>query len=185
MHLEQPTRLVCHEGDMDDLVARLSIHRLDVVFSDTPLNPSMKVRDYSLLLGESSVELMGIAKLIEPLRRGFPGSLDLAPMLLPMNNTVLRRSLDAWFKDQNIRPDIRGEFADVAMLKIAAQSGAGLIAVPSIIADEVRTMYNLETLGAIDGIVERFYAISVERKLKHPAVVAISDLAKQRLRTSE
>jgi len=185
MHLEQPTRLVCHEGDMDDLVASLSIHRLDVVLSDTPLNPSMKVRAYSHLLGESTVEFMGTAKLIQPLRRRFPESLDLAPMLLPMNNTVLRRSLDAWFKDKSIRPDIRGEFADSAMLKIAAHSGAGLIAVPSIIAGEVRTMYKLETLGPIDGIMERIYAISVERKLKHPAVIAISDLAKQRLGTSD
>jgi len=94
----------------------------------------------------------------------FPSSLDLAPMLLPMNKTVLRRSWNAWFKENSIRPDIRGEFADSAMLKIAAQSGAGLIAVPSIIANEVRSMYTLETLGAINGILERFYAISVERK---------------------
>jgi len=173
MHLEHPTRLVCYEGDMDELVARLSIHRLDVVLSDTPLNPSMKVRACSHLLGESAVEVMGTSKLIKPLRRGFPASLDLAPMLLPMNNTVLRRSLDVWFGEKNIRPEIRGEFADSAMLKIAAKSGDGLIVVPSIIASEVRAMYTLETLGAIDGIMERFYAISVERKLKHPAVVAI------------
>ncbi|MDZ4850582.1 MAG: transcriptional activator NhaR [Pirellulaceae bacterium] len=184
MHLENRVRLVCHEGDMDELVASLCIHRLDVVLSDTPLNPSMKVRAYSHLLGESKVEIMGTSKLIRPLRRGFPASLDLAPMLLPMNNTVLRRSLDVWFRDKNIRPEIRGEFADSAMLKIAAKSGAGLIAVPSIIATEVRTMYTLETLGSIDGIMERFYAISVERKLKHPAVVAISELAKERLVSS-
>jgi len=181
MHLEHPTRLVCHEGDMDNLVASLCIHRLDVVLSDTPLNPSMKVRAYSHLLGESTVEIMGTATLTQPLRQGFPGSLDLAPMLLPMNNTVLRRSLDVWFRDHSIRPEIRGEFADSAMLKIAAKSGAGLIAVPSIIATEVQIMYALETLGSIDGIIERFYAISVERKLKHPAVIAISDVAKKGL----
>ena len=185
LHFEHPARLVCHEGEMDDLVASLSIHRLDLVLSDTPLNPSMKVRAYSHLLGESTVEIMGTRKLVLPLRRGFPGSLNSAPMLLPMDNTVLRRSLDDWFKSKGIRPEIRGEFADSAMLKIAAQSGAGLIAVPSIIAREVRTMYQLEPLGSVDGVVERFYAISVERKLKHPAVVAISELAKQRLMTPD
>lgn len=178
LQLEKPARLVCHEGDIDDLVAGLTIHRLDMVLSDVPLNPSMKVRAYSHLLMQSNIELMGQRNLVASVRKGFPGSLDNAPVLLPMNDTVLRRSLDAWFRDREIRPLIRGEFADSAMLKIAAMAGAGLIAVPSMIVSEVQSMYKLETLGEIEGIEERFYAITVERKLKHPALLAISAAAK-------
>lgn len=174
MQLDPPMRLVCHEGDVDDLVASLTIHRLDVVISDTPLNPTMKVRAFSHLLGQSPIEILGTAKLVQPLRKSFPKSMDQAAMLLPMNNTVLRRSLESWFRHNNMRPQVRGEFSDSAMIKIAAKSGLGLIAVPSMIASDVCTMYKLERLGLVEGVEERFYAISVERKLKHPALVAIS-----------
>ncbi len=179
MRLEPKTRLICHEGDVDALVATLSIHRLDLVLSDTPLNPSMKVRAYSHLLGESNVEFMGTRELVARFKKGVPNSLDGAPMLLPLNNTVLRRSLEQWFSDNSLHPEICGEFEDSAMLKIAGQYGAGLMPVPSIIAAEVKAMHKVESLGTVEGVQERFYAISVERKLKHPAVVAISDLAKR------
>lgn len=181
IRLDQKTRLICHEGDIDALVANLSVHRLDLVLSDTPLNPSIKVRAYSHLLGESTVEFMGTRDLVNKLKRGFPESLNQAPMLLPMSNTVLRRSLDQWFAENELHPDLCGEFEDSAMLKIAGQYGAGLMPVPSMIAAEVKSMYRVETLGQANGVHERFYAISVERKLKHPAVVAISDLAKRSL----
>jgi LysR family transcriptional regulator, transcriptional activator of nhaA len=179
MRLEPHMRIVCHEGNLESLVGSLSVHRLDIVLSDTPLNPTFKVRAYSHLLGESGVEFMGTSELVTPLRKNWPHSLESVPLLLPMSNSVLRRSLDMWFEDHRIRPMIRGEFEDSAMIKIAAQTGAGLMVVPSIISQEVASMYRLVSLHQIDGIVERFYAISVERKLKHPAVVAISELAKQ------
>ncbi len=182
MRLEPKTRLVCHEGDIDMLVASLSIHRLDLILSDTPLNPSMKVRAYSHLLGESTVEFMGTRELVAKFKKGYPGSLERAPMLLPLNNTVLRRSLDQWFSGNSLHPEICGEFEDSAMLKIAGQCGAGLMPVPSLIATEVKAMYRVESLGVAEGVLERFYAISVERKLKHPAVVAISELAQRNLR---
>lgn len=167
-------KLVCSEGSFEDLVADLSIHRLDLVLSDTPLHPSMRVRAYSHLLGQSPVEWMGSKQLIRDLKKCYPKSLQDAPYILPMENTALRCALDQWFYERGFRPEVRGEFEDSAMLTIAGKLGAGIMPVPSMIADKVSAMYQVESLGVIDGIIERFYAISVDRKLKHPAAVAIS-----------
>jgi len=166
-------KLLCFEGGLEDLVADLSIHRLDLVLSDTPLNPTMRVRAYSHLLGESKVEWMGCPELVHGLKPGYPKSLHRAPCLMPMQNSALRGALDRWFENRGIRPDVRGEFDDSAMLKIAAQAGAGIMAVPTMIADKVRVMYQVESLAAIEGVSERFYAISVDRKLKNPASMVI------------
>lgn len=179
--LPESVRLVCHEGDLDHLVADLAVHKLDAVLSDTPLDPGLKVRAYSHLLGESEVVLLGTRKLVEALRKGYPGSLNEAPFLLPTQNTTLRRTLDLWFQEHQIRPDIRGEFHDSAMLKIAGRAGVGVFAVPQVIQAEVRQMYDVELLGTLAGVHERFYALTIERKLKHPAVVAISLSARRKL----
>jgi LysR family transcriptional activator of nhaA len=173
LEMRDPMRLVCREGDLELLVSELSVHRLDVVLSDTPIDPTYKVRAYSHLLGESAVTLFALPEVAMELRDGFPGSLNQAPFLLPTTGTVLRRSLDQWFAEHNIKPEIRGEFDDAAMLQIAGKSGLGIIAMPTIISNEVRSMYGLEDIAQLP-IVERFYALSVERKLKHPAVVAMS-----------
>ncbi|MFN9877136.1 MAG: LysR substrate-binding domain-containing protein, partial [Planctomycetota bacterium] len=131
--MTEKTRLVVIESDMSRLVANLSVHKLDVVLSDTQLDPSFKVRAWSHLLGESPVIVMGTKKLVEKYREGFPGSLNRAPFLFPTEQSVLRRSLDVWFEDNELVPDIRGEFVDSAMLKIAARAGAGLFAAPAVI----------------------------------------------------
>jgi len=179
--LQMPTsiRLVCREGDVDHLLSELSIHRLDVVLSDTPIDPRLSVRAYSHLLGESNVVVVGIPKLADQYRDGFPASLQSAPFLLPTTDTVLRRSLDVWFHDQAIEPDVRCEFEDAAMLKCAGQAGIGLFCIPKIILTEVQSMYGVQWVGDLP-ITERFYAISVERKIKHPAVLAISSAANAR-----
>jgi LysR family transcriptional activator of nhaA len=104
---------------------------------------------------------------------GFPGSLNGAPFLLPTKETVLRRQLDRWFSDNSVMPSIRGEFADSAMLKIAAKNGLGLFATASIVENEVLEIYGLSALGKIHGIQEQFFAVSIERKIKHPGVLAI------------
>jgi len=177
--MTEKTRLVISEGEIAKLVANLSVHKLDVVLSDTQLDPSFKVRAWSHLLGESPVMIMGAKKLIEQYRAGFPGSLNRAPFLLPTEQSVLRRSLDVWFEDNELVPDIRGEFEDSAMLKIAARAGAGLFAAPAVIKNEIQEMYGVEPLGILPDVQERYYALSVERKLKHPAVVAISESARR------
>ena len=173
LQLEQPVRLVCQEGDMAELIADLAIHKLDVVLTDTALDPLYKVQAHSHRLGSSDVVIVGEKELAEKYRRGFPSSLDGAPFLLPTAVSVLRRQLDRWFADLGLTPIVRGEFADSAMIKIAGRRGLGLFAVPGIIEDEVKKLYGLSRVGVAAGIEEHFYAVSVERKVKHPGVIAI------------
>lgn len=171
--LQQPIKLICREGEVDRLVSELMVHRLDVILSDTPLDPSLKVRAYSHLLGESTISLVAVKSLAEQYRPQFPESLQGAPLLLPTTDTVLRRSMDQWFSENEITPNIKAELEDSAMIQIAGQSGVGIFATPTWIRDEVCEMYRVETVGELP-ITERFYALSVERKIKHPAVAAIT-----------
>jgi LysR family transcriptional regulator, transcriptional activator of nhaA len=166
-------RLICHEGKMADLVADLAIHKLDVVLCDTALDPLYRVQAHSYKLGSSEVSIVGHPDLAKRFRNYFPRSLDQAPFLLPTKETVLRRQLDRWFTEMNVIPSIRGEFADSAMLKIAGRNGLGLFAIPTIVEKEVRQLYGLITLGQILGIQEQFFAVSIDRKIKHPGVLAI------------
>jgi LysR family transcriptional regulator, transcriptional activator of nhaA len=125
--------------------------------------------------------LFGVPRLAAKYRDGFPRSLDGAPFLLPTSNTTARRSLDEWFESTNIRPSIVAEFEDSALLKVFGQRGLGLFVAPTVISGEVQRQYDVNFIGQLDGVRERFYAISLDRKLKHPAVVAISDAARARL----
>jgi LysR family transcriptional activator of nhaA len=183
LQMSEDVRLLCYEGDITRLIADLAIHKLDLVLSDTPIDPTMKVRAYSHLLGESDVVLVGTKSLAKKIRNGFPDSLAGAPVLLPMKNTILRRSLDYWFEEIYIRPKIVGEFDDSAMLKIMGSKGVGVFPVAKAIRQEVEAMYDVEVIATIPNITENFYALSVERKVKHPAVLAISEVARQKLST--
>ncbi|MCP4604174.1 MAG: transcriptional activator NhaR [Proteobacteria bacterium] len=176
--LEEQVRIVCRETRAETLLTELAVHGLDVVLSDAPIPPAAKVRAFNHLLGECSVVFMVAERLAHRYRKGFPGSLDDAPFLLPTEDTVLRSSLDQWFDAHSIRPKVVGEFQDSALLKAFGQSGTGVFAIPSVIKDEVRRQYRVRSIGTADGIVERFYAISVERKIQHPAVAAICDSAR-------
>ncbi len=178
LEFEQPIKLVCHEGDMSQLVADLAIHKLDLILTDTALDPLYKVQAYSHRLSESEVVIVGSKELAKKYRKGFPASLDGAPFLLPTVNSVLRRAMDQWFNDLDLTPMVLGEFADSAMLKIAGRHGVGLFAIPTSIQEDVTAIYGLSVVGLAAGIKEQFYAVSVEKKLKHPAVVAIREHAK-------
>lgn len=181
LRLPEPVRVVCVEGKLDRLAAELTIHNLDVVLSDTPLPPTVKAKVYTHQLGECGVTIVGVPKLAEAHKPGFPKSLDGVPFLLPTEGTVLRRSLAQWFDAQGIRPVIRGEFEDSALLKTFGRSGEGVFAVPTVAERDVRRHYGVKRIGRAAGLRERFYAISVERKLKHPAVVAITEQARRHL----
>jgi LysR family transcriptional activator of nhaA len=181
LHLPEPVQLTCDEGKLDDLLMELAAHRLDIVLSDSPIGPTVNVRAYSHLLGECSVCVFGKAELARKFRRGFPMSLDGTPFLLPLGTTALRRSLDHWFESHNMRPHVVAEFEDSALLKAFAQQGVGIFAAPSAIENEICRQYRVRPIGELPGIREQFYAISVDRKLKHPAVVAISDTAREEL----
>jgi LysR family transcriptional activator of nhaA len=181
LRMADPIRLVCHEDKTERLLAELAVHGLDLVLADAPIGPTIKVRAFNHLLGECGVSVFAVSKRASAYRRRFPQSLDGAPFLLPTENTVLRRSLDQWFEAEKIRPLVVGEFEDSALLKVFGQSGTGLFAGPSAIEQEIKQQYGVQVVGRIDALRERFYAISVERKLKHPAVLAISDSARQKL----
>ena len=177
----EPVRIICREDKPDRLLAELAIHELDLVLSDAPIGPTTKVRAFNHLLGECGVTFFGTPALARTRRRGFPRSLGGAPVLLPTDNTALRRSLDDWFESEDVRPRVVSEFEDSALLMAFGQAGMGLFPAPSAIERQVRSQYGVVVVGRLDAVCERFYAISGERRLKHPAVVAISEAARQRV----
>lgn len=182
--LEKPIRIVCREAPFPDLLGSLSVHRLDLVLSDMPAPTRLSVRAYNHLLGESSVSFFSTKRRARVYRRGFPYSLRNAPMLLPTSSSALRQRLDAWLADHDIVPRIIAEFDDSALLKAFGQAGSGLFPGPTAIETEIQAMYHVSVIGRADTVRERFYAISPERKLKHPAVVAITELAREKLFTA-
>jgi LysR family transcriptional activator of nhaA len=181
LRLAEPVRLVCHEGSQAQLLADLSQHALDVVIADAPVPTGSAVRAWNHLLGETGVSFLGAPALVKAHGRGFPGSLDGAPMLLPVENLTLRRSLNQWFDRHHLRPRVVAEFEDSALLKVFGGDGLGVFAAPTVVEREVMAQHGVALLGRTDEVRERVYAISVERRLKHPAVVAISDAARHRL----
>ena len=179
--LDVPVRVTCLDGKPAELLSELAVHRLDVVLTDAPVDPHFSVRAFSHLLGECGVVLAGTAALAKRHRRRFPQSLDGAPLLVPTPGTTLRRSLDQWIETAGVRPAIIGEFADSALLTAFGQAGVGLFPVPAVVASEVCRQYGVRVVAPLPDVRERFYAISAERRLKHPAVVAISSAARERL----
>ncbi len=178
LKLAEPVRLICREGKPDRLLADLAIHELDVILTDAPANPNVKVRAYNHLLGESEIGFFGSGDLAAECRSGFPHSLSEVPMLLPTDNTVLRRSLEQWFEATGIRPNVVGEFEDSALLMVFGLRGSGVFPSTMAVAKDVEEHYKLKAIGEASGVRERLYAVTVERRIKHPAVVAICDAAK-------
>ncbi len=174
--LEQSIQLVCREDHPERLLADLALHSLDVVLADEPASakPGASVRVFSHPLGECGVSFFAQRALCKRLKPAFPKSLDGAPVLLPSESSALRRQLDQWFDRQGVRPQLVAEFDDSALLKAFAQDGLGFFASADVIAKELAAQYGLTRLGVAKGLKERFYAITAERKLRHPAVMAIS-----------
>ncbi|MBL4848531.1 MAG: transcriptional activator NhaR [Planctomycetes bacterium] len=181
LRIEPKIRLVCSENRLEALLADLATHTLDVVLADVPVPAQIKVQAYNHLLGKSGITFLGSGTLARGYRRRFPESLDQAPMLLPVPGTSLRGSLDRWFDELKIQPRIVGEFADIALLKAFGQAGAGIFPVPSVVEEEVKRQYRVRHIGATDEVIERFYAISVERRVRHPAMAAICAQAREEL----
>lgn len=171
--LPEPVQIYFRAGSARELLADLSIHELDLVVSDAPSGPDVRVRAYDHLLGECPVTVVGSAELARQYRDHFPDSLDGAPFLLPAGDSSLRRSLDRWFEQSEFRPEIVSEFEDSALMKVFGQTGLGLLVVPDIVSDEVCEQYGLEMIGKLDMVREQFFAISLERKVQHPAVLAV------------
>jgi LysR family transcriptional activator of nhaA len=179
--LPERVHLVCYENKLERLLAELAMHNLDIVLSDSPIQKGLSIKVYKHLLGECGVTFFAIRSLAEQLRPQFPESLDGAPMLLPLAMTALREELERWFASHRLKPMIVGEFEDSALLKAFGQRGDGVFAGPSVIEQEIQRQHNVEIVGRTDKARERFYAISFERVIKHPAVTAISRGARQYL----
>ncbi len=178
LHLPEPIHLDCVHERPERLLAELAIFALDVVLADAPAPPAVRVRAYSHLLGECGVSVFGSDRPAAAHRRGFPRSLDGAPFLLPSEDSALRLSLEEWFEKEGIRPLVVGTFEDSALLEAFGQAGAGLFAMPAAIETEVRRQYRVRLVGRLNSVRQRFYAITVERKLRNPAVIAISERAR-------
>jgi LysR family transcriptional activator of nhaA len=178
LQLPEPVQLDCVQERPERLVAELAIYSLDVVLADTPAPPAVKVRAYSHLLGESGVSVFGTESVAAAHRRRFPRSLHGAPFLLPSGDSGLRLSLEDWFRRQQIRPRVVGTFEDSSLIDAFGRAGAGLFGLPSAIEPQVRRQYGVHLVGRLDSVRQRFYAITVERKVRNPAVIAISERAR-------
>lgn len=178
MMAEKPIRVRCHESSLEQLLSELALHRFDIVLSDQRVPDGLGLKAYNHRLGESGMSFFALSKLARRFRSKFPQSLNNAPMLLPSQHSALRRRLDDWFEEQGLSPRIAGEFDDSALLKAFGEAGAGLFAAPTVIESEICRMYRMAVIGRTDGIKEHFYAISPERRLKHPSVVLITDTAR-------
>ena len=181
LKLYRPTRLICQEDKLRQLLTDLAAHRSDLVIADTPAPLSIKEHTYSHPLGESGVTLFATAKLMTQYRRGFPQSLSGAPLLLPTSSAVLRRLVDQWLVNYGVQPNIVGEFDDSATLKAFGQDGHGIFPGASVIEKEICRQYQVQVVGQLDALKQHFYAITVERRLKHPVVLALVRTARREL----
>jgi LysR family transcriptional regulator, transcriptional activator of nhaA len=181
-HLPHAVQASCGEGKVPDLLVQLATYRLDVVLSDEPAPASGNLKTFNHLLGECGVSFCAAPELAARLKRRFPASLQDAPALLPSPNSALRRSLEKWFQEQRIAPRLVAEFDDAALMKVAAADGLGFFALPSLVASEAVTRYGVKIFGHAPRCTQQFYAISAERRLTHPAVVAITAQAQAALK---
>lgn len=176
--LEEPVRLICREARPERLLTELAAHSLDVVISDAYVSGQVSVKAFHHLLGESSISLFIGPEQHAKYHKNFPKSLEGAPFLLPTEETPLRRALEQWFEAQKVRPQIIGEFEDSALMKAFGQDGRAIFPAPTVITKEVEAQYHVKKLRELETIKERFYAITVQKRLRHPAVIAISEAAR-------
>ncbi len=178
---ELPVRLVCIEGGLEKLLGDLAVHQLDLVLSDRAIPPRLSVKAFSHALGSSEIALFGRKGTTRQYEKKFPQSLDKAPILLPTSDNPIRRALDDWFDQNNIAPTLVAEFDDSALMKAFGEAGNGLFPSPVAISEEVEQMYHARCIGLASGVLETYFAISPERKLKHPAVLRIIEAARKQL----
>ncbi len=172
-------RVVVRDGSTERLMAELSIHALDLVLTDTPIAPTIKVRAFNHPLGECAVTIFGTPALAAEARAAFPRSLGGLPFIAPTEGSAMRRALEHWFVDHGVRPRFVAEVDDSGLMKTMGEAGYGLFAAPAVVSAEIVEQYGVEEVATLDKVKERFYALSVDRKLKHPAVVAICEAARR------
>ena len=178
--MTRQVRLVCREDPHERLLAELAVHALDLVISDAPVGLS-RVKAYSHLLGESGTSFFAAPSLARTLKGRFPASLQGAPLLLPTESGSMRRALEQWLDEQHLHPVIVGEIEDGALANVFGQFGAGVFTGPTALEREIARQYDVKVIGRAAEVKQRFYAISVERRLTHPAVLAITGAARREL----
>jgi len=181
--MDRPVRLVCYEDQFEALLADLALHKLDVVLTDREVRASSALKVFSHQLFESEMEVVGTRALAERYHDGdgFPRNLNGAPFLLPARNNALRGKLDEWFVQNQVKPDVVGEFEDNALLNTFGRRGLGLFFAPAALAQDVAEQFGAVRIGKVPSVREQFYVISNDRKIKHPAVEAILAAAQKGL----
>lgn len=181
LEMSDSIRTICLEGDLENLLADLAIHNLDIVISDRPIPAGLNVKAFNHSLGASSISLFCAESLKDQYIHDFPKSLDKAPILLPVSSSPIRRQLEDWFTKEKIFPKIIAEFDDSALLKAFGAAEKGVFPAPTSMTEEIEHMYHAVKIGTMDKITENYYAISPERKVRHPAVLKITEMARQHL----
>jgi len=180
--LTEPVRVICREDrSTEAFLGDLAVHAVDVVLADAPAGPGTAIRAFNHLLGESGTTFFAAPQLARSCRRRFPRSLDGVPFLLPGGNSMLRRLLEQWFTSQDIQPQVVGELDDPALAQVLGEAGLGVFAVPRVVEEDVQQRYKVQHVGRAEALQQHFYAISVERKISHPAVIAICEEARRHL----
>ncbi|NEX18034.1 MAG: transcriptional activator NhaR [Halochromatium sp.] len=177
--MSEPVRLVCAERPLVDLLADLSVHKLDLVLADSPLSPALNIRAYSHALGESATCFFAATAIADALIADFPASLNGAPMLMPSSASALGRALEFWLEREGIQPRVIAEIEDRALMKTFGEAGAGIFTAPQSVEADVLTKYQVKLIGRAPELKERIYAITAERRIKHPAVSLITEAARR------
>lgn len=179
--LPEQVRLVCHEGKFPDLLGQLAVQRLDLVLADEPMGKQLSVKAFNHALGATPMSFFCTTALKRSLPRNFPGNLDGAPMLKQGASSAMRQRLEVWLAKHRLHPRAVGEFDDAALMKAFGREGRGVFMSPTVLEAETCEQYGVEVLGRTDELVEEFFAISVERRISHPCVVAITRTARNEL----
>lgn len=181
IQMDEPVKLICLESKLELLFADLALHKIDLIVSDKPLPSELGIKGFSHFLGESPMAFYAHVDLAENLIEGFPESLNGSPMLLPGQESAMRKTLERWLDKKRIEPRIRGEFDDTALIKAFAEQGLGVFPGPLVIEDEMASQHQVQRIGVVPEMRCRYYAISAQRQLSHPAVLAISESAQNQL----
>ncbi len=179
--LGRPMRLVCTEGHFNDLMAQLALHRMDLVIADEPLTSRLSVKAFNHKLGQSPMSFFAAPALAATLQGPFPQCLNGAPMLVPGGSSSVRPQFESWLTLHGLHPRVVGDFADGALMKAFGRQGAGIFLSPTVVEDETIAQYGVQVIGRTDELLEDFYAISVERRITHPGVAAITQAARAEL----
>ena len=179
--INEPVKLLCSEGTFDDLLAQLALHRLDLVIADEPMPRRVSVKAFNHALGSSVMSFFAAPGLLPRLSGKFPACLDGVPMLVPGATASVRQQLEGWFARHQIAPVVVGEFDDAALMKAFGREGQGVFMAPRVLEEETCAQFGVQVIGHSAELVEEFYAVSIERRISHPCVLAITDAARGQL----